>query len=108
MSGIHDGGLNTRVRAALRSRADQVSLGPGAVGAAWEQTVTRNGRAGGRAPGGYPGRKARRWAAPLAAAASVAVIGAGIGVVSSFHSADPEQSRCSRRTARPWSPAASG
>ena len=87
MSGIHDEDLDTRVRAALRSRAEQVSLGPGAEDAAWEQTVTRNGRAGGRGPGANPVRKARRWAAPLAAAASVAVIGAGIGIAASFHSA---------------------
>ena len=68
------------MQAALRSRADQVTLGPGAEDAAWEQTVTRNGRAGGRAPGGRPGRKPKRWAAPLAAAATIAVIGAGIGI----------------------------
>jgi hypothetical protein len=87
MSGIHDGDLDIRVRAALRSRAEQVSLGPGAEDAAWTRTVTRNGRAGGRVPGGNPGRKAKRWAAPLAAAASVAVIGAGIGIAASLHPA---------------------
>jgi len=89
MSGIHDDDLDTRVRAALRSRAGQVSLGPGAEDAAWARTVIRNGRAGGRGPGGHPGRKAKRWAAPLAAAASVAVIGAGIGIAASYHSAGP-------------------
>jgi hypothetical protein len=89
MSGIHDGDLDIRVRAALRSRAEQVGLGPGAEQAAWEQTVTRNGRAGADGPGAYSGRKAKRWAAPLAAAASVAVIGVGIGLAASFHSAGP-------------------
>jgi hypothetical protein len=89
MSGIHDGDLDTRVRAALGARAEQVTLGPGREDAAWEQTVTRNGRIGGPAAGGNRGRKAKRWAAPLAAAAAVAVIGAGIGIVSSLHSAGP-------------------
>ena len=76
MSCIHDGDLDTRVRAALRSRAEQVSLGPSAEDAAWEQTVTRSWRAGAdgrRVPGG----KAKRWAAPLAAAASVAASAPG-------------------------------
>jgi hypothetical protein len=89
MSDIHDGDLDIRVRAALRSRAGQVSLGPGAEHAAWEQTLTKNGRAGGHGPGANPGRKAKRWAAPLAAAASVAVIGVGVGVTASSHSAGP-------------------
>ena len=90
MSGIHDDDLDIRVRTALRSRAEQVSLGPGAEDEAWTRTLTRNGRAGGRVPGGNPGRKAKRWAAPLAAAASVAVIGAGIGIAASLHPAGPE------------------
>jgi hypothetical protein len=89
MSGTHDGELDTRVRAALRSRAEQVTLAAGAEDAAWEQTVTRNGRAGGHLPGGNSGRKAKRWAAPLAAAASVAVIGAGIGIAASLRSSGP-------------------
>jgi len=89
MSGIHDGDLDARVRAALRSRAEQVSLGPGAEDAAWTQAVARNRRPGGRVPGGNPGRKAKRWTAPLAAAASVAVIGAGIGIAASLHPAGP-------------------
>jgi hypothetical protein len=89
MSGIHDTDLDTRVRAALRARAEQVTLGPDGENEAWEQTVARNWRAGGLAPGGNPGRKAKRWAAPLAAAASVAVIGAGIGIVASLYPAGP-------------------
>lgn len=90
MSGIHDADLETRVQAALRSRAGQVTLGPAEEDAAWEQTITRSGRAAGRAPGGNRSRTirtVRRWAAPLAAAASVAVIGAGIGILSSLHAA---------------------
>jgi hypothetical protein len=101
MSGIHNGGvpnpdLDTRVGAALRVRAERVTLGPDGVGGAWEQTLARKRRAaglvpGGRAPGGHPAhaRKARRWGAPLAAAASVAVIGAGIGVAASLHPGGP-------------------
>ena len=89
MSGILDGDLDIRVRAALRSRAEQVSLGPGAEDAAWTRTATRNGRTGGRMPARDPGRKAKRWAAPLAAAASVAVFGAGIGIAASLHPAGP-------------------
>jgi hypothetical protein len=89
MSGTHDADLDIEVREALRSRAEQVSLSPGAEDAAWEQTVARDWRAGGHVPGGSPGRKARRWAAPLAAAATVAVIGAGIGIAASVHPAGP-------------------
>jgi hypothetical protein len=91
MSGIHDGGvhdadLDTRVQAALRARAGRVTLGPDGVDGAWEQTVARKRRAGGLAPGGrHPAGKAGRWAAPLAAAASVAIIGAGIGIAASLH-----------------------
>jgi hypothetical protein len=99
MSGIHDGGvhdadLDTRVQAALRVRAERVTLGPDGVDGAWEQTVARKRRAGGPvpgalAPGRHPDRRARRWAAPLAAAASVAIIGAGIGVAASLHPGQP-------------------
>jgi len=71
------GDLDIRVRAALRSRAEQVGLGPGAEHAAWEQTVTRNGRAGADGSSAYSGRKAKRWAAPLAAAASVTASASG-------------------------------
>jgi hypothetical protein len=96
MSGIHDGGvhdggvhdtdLDTRVPTALRARAERVTLGPDGVDGAWELTVARKRRAGGLVPGGgHPGGRARRWAAPLAAAASVAIIGAGIGVAASLH-----------------------
>jgi hypothetical protein len=100
MSGIHDGDvhdgdlhdadLETRVQAALRVRAERVTLGPDGVDGAWARTVARKRRSGGLVPGGHvPGgrraRKARRWAAPLAAAATVAVIGAGIGVAASGH-----------------------
>jgi hypothetical protein len=90
MSGIHDGGvhdadLGTRMKAALRARAERVTLGPDGVDGAWEQTVARKRRAGGLVPGGgHPAGRARRWAAPLAAAASVAIIGAGIGVAASL------------------------
>jgi hypothetical protein len=101
MSGIHDGDvdtehLDTRVQAALRARAERVTLGPDRVDGAWEHTVARKRRAGGLvrgglAPGGHPAhvRKARRWAAPLAAAASVAIIGAGIGVAASLRPGGP-------------------
>lgn len=91
MNGIHDADLDTRVRAALRARAGQVTLGPAGESGAWEQTVSRNWRTGSHAPGETPGRKAKakRWAAPLAAAAAVALIGAGIGIVGSLHSAGP-------------------
>ena len=101
MSGIHDGGvhdtdLDTRVQAALRERAQRVTLGPDGVDGAWERTVTRKRRAGGLVrgglvPGGRPARarKARRWAAPLAAAASVAIIGAGIGIAASLRPGGP-------------------
>jgi hypothetical protein len=85
--GVHDADLETRVQAALRVRAERVTLGPDGVDGAWARTVARKRRAGRLAPGGHPAhaRKARRWAAPLAAAATVAVIGAGIGVAASRH-----------------------
>jgi hypothetical protein len=86
MNASHDGDPDAQLRAALRTRAAQVSLGPGAEDAAWEQTLARSRRAGGRVPAGTASR-ARRWAAPLAAAASVAVIGAGLGVAASLQSA---------------------
>ena len=101
MSGIHDGGvhdadLDTRVQAALREHAEQVTLGPDGMDGAWERTVARKRRAGGLGrgsliPGGHPARarKARRWAAPLAAAASVAIIGAGIGIAASLRPGGP-------------------
>jgi hypothetical protein len=85
MSGIHNGGvhdaeLDTRVQAALWADAERVTLGPDRVDGAWEQTVARK-----RRPRGDSAGQARRWAAPLAAAASVAVIGAGVGVAASLH-----------------------
>jgi hypothetical protein len=85
-SGVHDADLDTRVQAALRARAERVTLGPDGEDGAWEQTVARKRRAGGLVPGGrHPAGKAGRWAAPLAAAASVAIIGAGIGIAASLH-----------------------
>jgi hypothetical protein len=91
MSGVDHGDLDTRVEAALGARAGRVTLGPDGVDGAWTQTVARKRRAGGLMPGGQPAhaRKARRWAAPLAAAASVAVIGAGIGIGASLHQGGP-------------------
>lgn len=89
MSGIHDEDLDSRVRAALHARAGQVALGPDGESGAWEQTVSRKWRARGLTSGGNRGGRTRRWAAPLAAAASVAAIGAGIGIAASFHSAGP-------------------
>jgi hypothetical protein len=96
MSGIGDPDLDTRLRAALQARAERVTLGPDGADGAWEQTVARKRRAGGLVrgglvPGGQPAhaRKARRWAAPLAAAASVAIIGAGIGIAASLHPGGP-------------------
>ena len=46
-SGVHDPDLDARVQAALRVRAERVTLGPDGVAGAWEQTVTRKRRAGG-------------------------------------------------------------
>ena len=92
MSGIHDAtDLDSRVQAALRGRAERVTLGPDGVDGAWQQTVARKRRAGGLAPGGHAprARRAKRWAAPLAAAASVAVIGAGVGLAASLHPSGP-------------------
>jgi hypothetical protein len=96
MSSTGDPSLDTRLRAALRARAERVTLGPDGEDGAWEQTVTRKRRAGGLVrgglvPGGHPAhaRKAKRWAAPLAAAASVAIIGAGIGIAASLHPGGP-------------------
>ena len=101
MSGIHDSGADatdtgTRVQAALRTRAERVTLGQDGVDGAWEQTLARKRRAAGPVPGGRAAdghrahaRKARRWTAPLAAAATVAVIGAGVGVAASLHPGGP-------------------
>jgi hypothetical protein len=96
MSGTGDSDLDTRVQAALRTRAARVTLGPDGVDGAWDRTVARKRRTGGLMRGGLvPGgrrahaRKARRWAAPLAAAASVAILGAGIGIAASLHPGGP-------------------
>jgi hypothetical protein len=85
MSGVRDRDVDTedlgiRVQAALRVRAARVTLDPDGVDGAWAQTVARK-----RRPGGISASKAKRWAAPLAAAAVVAIIGAGLGVAASLH-----------------------
>jgi hypothetical protein len=67
--------LETRVRDALQARAGEFTTSPDA----WEQTTARAGRRAIRWQAGVPGR--RRWLTrftPLAAAAAVLVIGAGL------------------------------